>query len=61
MAMAGELEILKMVCQRLHANIPYMITGSIAMNIYAVPRMTRDIDIVIEVGREDVDGFFTLF
>jgi hypothetical protein len=28
-------------------NIPYMLTGSLAMNYYAEPRMTRNIDIVI--------------
>ena len=45
--MSQELEILQMVTTRLaESNIPYMVTGSIAMNYYAVPRMTRDIDIV---------------
>lgn len=52
--MAEELEILKVVCQRLEkTGIPYMITGSIAANFYAVPRMTRDVDIVIEIQKED--------
>jgi len=27
--------------------IPYMITGSVAFNLYAIPRSTRDIDMVI--------------
>ena len=46
---AEELELLKLVCQRLEeAGIAYMLTGSLAANFYAVPRMTRDIDIVIE-------------
>jgi hypothetical protein len=27
------------------AGIPYMITGSMAANFYAIPRMTRDIDL----------------
>jgi hypothetical protein len=30
-----------------------MITGSTASNFYAVPRMTRDIDIVVEIKKED--------
>lgn len=57
-----ELEILKLVCQSLeHANIPYMLTGSFAANFYAVPRMTRDIDIVIEILEPDMDKFLQAF
>ena len=60
--MSEELEILKIVSRRLkEAGIPYMITGSIAANFYAMPRMTRDIDIVIEVKTEDVDCLLALF
>ncbi len=59
---AEELEILKDVCQRLEkGNIPYMITGSVAANLYAVPRMTRDIDIVIQIKREDTDRLTEIF
>lgn len=60
--MIDELEVLKIVIERLEsAGIQYMITGSIAANFYATPRMTRDIDIVIKVGEEDVENFFALF
>lgn len=60
--MSEELEILKTVCQRLkEAGVPYMITGSIAANFYAVPRMTRDIDIVIEVKRKDANRLLAIF
>ena len=60
--MSEELDILKSVCQRLkNAHIPYMITGSIAANFYAVPRMTRDIDIVIEVERQDATRLWGIF
>jgi len=46
--MTDELETLLDVARRLQdADIPYMVTGSFAMAFYAVPRMTRDIDIVI--------------
>lgn len=38
-----------------------MISGSVAMNYYTVPRMTRDIDIVVELNPEDVDRFIRLF
>ena len=49
--MSEELEVLKEVARRLTgAGIPYMITGSIAANFYSIPRMTRDIDLVVELG-----------
>lgn len=60
--MNEELELLKDICQRLEkSGIAYMITGSIAANAYAVPRMTRDIDVVIEIGLPSVDQFCVLF
>lgn len=60
--MSEELEALKTVTERLdRARISYMVTGSIAMNYYAVPRMTRDIDVVVELGSEDVDRVYDMF
>jgi len=48
--MSEELEILKIVVERLEqTGIPYFISGSLAANYYTVPRMTRDIDIVLEL------------
>jgi len=48
--MPTELDIIKEVVSRLdEAAVPYMITGSIAANFYAVSRMTRDIDVIIEL------------
>ena len=38
-----------------------MISGSLAMNAYSVPRMTRGIDIVIDIQMEDVKNFLTIF
>ena len=38
-----------------------MITGSTAANFYTVPRMTRDIDIVVELLERDIDRFIRLF
>ncbi len=44
----NELDILRDVSRRLEsAGIAFMLTGSMAMNYYAKPRMTRDIDIVL--------------
>jgi len=60
--MSEETLLLKEVCQRLESvGIPYMITGSIAANFYAAPRMTRDIDIVIEIQQKDVKRIVALF
>ncbi len=60
--MSEELRILKEVASRLNeASIPYMISGSIAMNYYAQPRMTRDIDVVIALGEKDLERFVALF
>jgi len=38
-----------------------MISGSIALNIYTIPRMTRDIDIVVELDEKMVNDFVVLF
>ena len=60
--MKSELDILKIVIERLDkADIPYMLTGSMAANFYTVPRMTRDIDIVIEITERDVERLSSLF
>lgn len=62
MAETEELAVLKEVTQRLdHAGIPYMVTGSIAGNFYTVPRMTRDIDIVVELSETDLGRFVEAF
>lgn len=41
--------------------IEYMLTGSMAMLHYAVGRMTRDIDIVIEVSKTDAKSIIKEF
>ena len=57
-----DLEVLRIVAGRLEtARVAYMVTGSVAANYYGVPRMTRDIDIVVEVSRDDVDRLSGLF
>ncbi len=60
--MDEQLEFLKLISARLgEANIPYMLTGSVALAVYAVPRMTRDIDLVIDVEADDVARLPPLF
>ena len=58
--MVNEFEILRDVTGKLSANnIAYMLSGSTAMNYYVQPRMTRDIDIVVEIN--EPEKFFDLF
>jgi hypothetical protein len=56
--MLTEIDILRDISGRLDAlALPYMLTGSMAMNYYAVPRMTRDIDMVISLPSGSVAEF----
>ncbi|TVQ96050.1 MAG: hypothetical protein EA399_16620 [Desulfovibrionales bacterium] len=61
LTMVTEIDVIRDITQRLEQiDIPYMLTGSIAMNYYAEPRMTRDIDIVVELGVSILDDFFAI-
>jgi predicted nucleotidyltransferase len=60
--MHNELDILRDVTKRFQeAGIQYMLTGSFALNYYAEPRMTRDIDIVVALTPQDADSVVALF
>lgn len=60
--MKNELDIVRDVSARLDgANIEYMLTGSMAMNYYAQPRMTRDIDVVVALCPADAAQVVQLF
>jgi hypothetical protein len=60
--MDEQLEFVKLIASRLdRAGINYMLTGSIAAAVYSVPRMTRDIDLVIECAPSDVDAIVAAF
>ena len=60
--MSDELDVLQSVTAQLEgAGIPYMVTGSMAANFYAVPRMTRDIDLVVELSERDMERVTLLF
>ena len=60
--MENELDILHDVSKRLEsAGIEFMLTGSVAMNYYAQPRMTRDIDLVVALESDDAEIFAHLF
>jgi len=58
----NEIDIVRDISQRFEqVGIPYMLTGSMAMNYYAQPRMTRDIDVVIAIAPDDVHRVAALF
>src|SRR5215510_2772912 len=60
--MLNELDVLRDVSTRLtRAGIHYMLTGSLAMNYYSQPRMTRDVDIVIEAQGKDAHRIVAIF
>jgi hypothetical protein len=41
--------------------VEYMITGSVAAMIYGKPRLTHDIDLVLDLKRSQVDSFVRSF
>jgi hypothetical protein len=56
-----QLAVLKLGTSRLDtAGIAYMVTGSIAAGHYAQPRMTRDIDLVVELEPDDAERLAAL-
>ncbi len=60
--MNDQIRFLKMIAQRLDsAQIPYMLTGSVAMSCYVEPRMTRDVDLVVECNAESAASIVQLF
>jgi len=60
--MQNELDIVRDVSARLEqGGLAYMLTGSMAMNYYAQPRMTRDIDLVVALTARDADKVVSLF
>jgi hypothetical protein len=60
--LSEELTVLFEVAQRLEAlGIPYMLTGSMAANLYAAPRMTRDLDLIVEIAPETLERLMEAF
>jgi hypothetical protein len=58
----NEIDIVRDISRKFErAGIAYMLTGSMAMNYYAQPRMTRDIDVVVAIGPEDIERIAALF
>jgi hypothetical protein len=54
--------VLKDCSERLEKlGIDYMLTGSMALVHYAIPRTTTDIDVIIELTVKDADRFIKAF
>jgi hypothetical protein len=61
-SMHDELWVLKLVASRLEAvGLPYMLTGSVALSLYAEPRMTRDVDLVVDLRPSDATRILEVF
>ena len=60
--MDEQLNFVQLIAERLTSvGIEYMLTGSMAMAAYGNPRMTRDVDVVIECSEKDADPIVRLF
>ena len=60
--MKNETDILRDLSGKFaQADIAYMLTGSFAMNYYAQPRMTRDLDVVVQLTVQDAERIVRLF
>ncbi len=56
------LKFLRKVVEKLcNLDIEYMLSGSVAMNFYGQPRMTRHIDIVIPIKETQIRRFIDAF
>jgi len=57
-----EVELFLVFTRPLDAlRIPYMVKGSVASILYGEPRLTHDIDLVIELRRSHLESFCTAF
>jgi len=60
--MKNETDILRDLSSKFaQADIAYMLTGSFAMNYYAHPRMTRDLDVIVQLAAQDAGKLVRLF
>ncbi len=55
-------EVLQIVIATLEKNnIPYMLTGAIAVNYYGRPRLTHDVDIIVNIERKHIQSIVDAF
>jgi Domain of unknown function (DUF1814). len=59
--MASEAEGFKRILETLdRMEIPYLVGGSVASSIYGIPRMTRDVDLVVDLRAAQIEEFAEL-
>ena len=57
-----ELDLISIFIVRLNKlGIKYIITGSVASIIYGEPRLTHDVDLIIELNKDDITDFVSAF
>ena len=57
-----EHDLIQVFTRRLNKlALPYMVTGAVAATIYGEPRLTHDIDLVIDLRLQDIEGFVDAF
>ena len=57
-----EPDLFLLFVERLNdAAIPYMVTGSVAGIVYGEPRVTHDVDLVVELDASQAEDFVALF
>lgn len=55
-------EFLEKIISYFHSHtVPYMLSGSVAMSVYTIPRATRDFDFIVYLQPKDVDSFTNHF
>lgn len=59
MAAAGWIEFFVRPLEAL--GLPYMVTGSVASMVYREPRLTLDLDLVVERGTEGAEALLEAF
>jgi hypothetical protein len=56
------LDFLEKVTEKIeYIELPYMLSGSLAMGFYAIQRTTRDIDLVVEMEEKHIEAIVKLF
>lgn len=57
-----EPEVVEFLLKPLNtAGIGYMVTGGLAAIVYGEPRLTNDVDLVVDIGPSDANRLFAMF
>lgn len=60
--MTSDLDVLRIISERFQgAGIQFMLTGSFALAYYGTPRMTRDLDFVVELLEQQIGTLTSVF